>query len=240
MSRPVAIVTVAAKNLGAHLINYLAESGYDVVLNYRHSRLEAEKQAEQLSKKTSVLLFQGDLLDDLVCQQLISQTIGRFGRLDTLINNVGDYLEKDLTTLTMTDWRYILDSSLNTAVSVSQSALTHLLQSPNGRIINIGFASSGHSRPSTLVTPYVIAKDGLLTYTRSLAVAVKQSPLTINMVSPGVLETSVVYPPLTTIPKGRYGTYDDMSAAIDFLLKPEANYITGQHLEVSGGWRPGF
>ena len=105
-----------------------------------------------------------------------------------------------------------------------------------GHIINIGYATAGKIDARPLTTPYHIAKTGVLLLTKALAAELASRQITVNMVSPGVLENSLSKP-LHEIPMNRLGSFDDMIGVIRFLLSEKGSYITGQHIEVAGGWR---
>jgi 3-oxoacyl-[acyl-carrier protein] reductase len=215
----------------------LASQGATVAVHYLHSEQDAKETVEALrAAGGEAECFKADLSDPIACEELVSHVVGRFGALHILVNNVGNYIEKNVLELTPTEWREILASNLDSAFYMSQQALIKMGHTDYGRVINLGFAGSSRMRASLNSTPYVIAKNGVLTLTRTLAVAVGAKPITVNMVSPGVLENSVTHPPLKDVPKGRWGQPEDMESAIAYLLSPQANYVTGQHIEVAGGW----
>ena len=105
-----------------------------------------------------------------------------------------------------------------------------------GRIINLGYSRVEQLTSFQTITPYAVAKTGLLILTRSVAVSEASSGITVNMVSPGLMEDGIL-PANTNIPAGRLGTFKDVSGAIQFLVSRKAGYITGTNVVVAGGWK---
>jgi 3-oxoacyl-[acyl-carrier protein] reductase len=105
-----------------------------------------------------------------------------------------------------------------------------------GRIVNLGFSRVEQLSAYHEIVPYAAAKTGLLILTRSVAMSVAFEGITVNMVSPGLMEGGIL-PKNRQVPAGRLGTYDDVSSAIGFLVSEQAGYITGTNLIVSGGWK---
>ena len=233
----VALVTGSAKRLGRVLAETLAGLGATVAIHYRGSREEAEAVAAGLRERGSeAWAFQADVTRPEDCQRLVDEVVARFGALHVLVNNVGDYVEKNLLDTDIDDWHWMLDSNLNSTFYMCKAALGPMRQQDYGRIVNLGFASAGEIRASVNSAPYVIAKTGVLTLSKSLAKALKDAPITVNVISPGVLEESITHPPLKEVPKGRWGRPEELASAMAYFLSPQAGYVTGQHLEVAGGW----
>lgn len=233
-----ALVTGSAKRLGKHLALTLARLGANVAVHYRTSEAEAQEVVEAIRYAgREAAAFKADLTDPTQCQKLVGQVVEHFGELNILVNNVGDYLEGNILELSIADWHYMINGNLNATFYMCHHALPVLRRADYARIVNIGFAGVGCADANVESTAYQIAKTGILTLTRSLAAALVESPLTVNMVSPGVLEESVTHPALKEVPKRRWGKPEEMAAAIAFFLAPQTDYITGQHIEVAGGWR---
>lgn len=242
MSRPepagrVALVTGSAKRLGRALALRLAADGCRVAVHYRHSEAEARAvvaEIEALGGEADA--FAADVTDAEACGALVAAVVARFGALHILVNNVGDYAPVPILEHPIDAWRATIDSNLHSAFYMCHHALPELTRHDYARLVNIGLAGIGRVPAAPKSTAYVAAKLGVLALTRALAVAVAEAPLTVNMISPGVLEDPVAAPPLARVPKGRWGRPDELAAALAYLVSREAGYVTGQHLEVAGGW----
>jgi NAD(P)-dependent dehydrogenase (short-subunit alcohol dehydrogenase family) len=237
MKQPVALITGAAKGLGAALAKRLTQNGFAVALHYRRSENEATALVKNITANGgTVAAFQADLAVETEAQQLVSEVLIKFRKIDLLINNSGVYHEKNLQTLTTAEWFEGINSTATAAFFTTRAVLPHLRKSANGRIINIGDSSCERIGARDLALSYHIGKTGTLMLTKSFAQEEARNGITVNMISPGYLENSLALPDPSKIPAGRFGTPDDVWNAIQFLLKPESNYLTGANLIISGGW----
>lgn len=159
------------------------------------------------------------------------------GRVDLLLNNVGNYNPQDVTRLTPAVWDATLATNLSGAYYCCFHALA--LMPAGGNIINIGMAGLEGIRANTRGADYYVSKTGLLSLTRSLAVGYASRSIRVNMVSPGQLDNSVDLPSPDeiglTVPLGRAGELRDVAQAVEYLL--EATYVTGANIDVAGGYR---
>ena len=159
------------------------------------------------------------------------------GRVDLLLNNVGNYNPQDVTRLTPAVWDATLATNLSGAYYCCFHALP--LMPAGGNIINIGMAGLEGIRANTRGADYYVSKTGLLSLTRSLAVGYASRSIRVNMVSPGQLDNSVDLPSPDeiglTVPLGRAGELRDVAQAVEYLL--EATYVTGANIDVAGGYR---
>jgi 3-oxoacyl-[acyl-carrier protein] reductase len=233
---PSALVTGSAKGIGKAILLALAKHGYDVAVHYRSSLPEAntvQQEASSLGVKT--VIVQADVTKPEEAQNLVQQAHAAFGRLDVLVNNVGNYHNGPLNELGLEQWHDMLDSNLNAVFYTCQAAAPLMQQQNGGRIINIGFAGIENliARPRSVA--YVIAKTGVLLYSKALAKSEATHNITVNVVSPGVIENSISQP-IEDIPMQRTGTFDELVSAVMYFLSPEARYVTGTNLQVAGGW----
>ncbi len=235
--RPAALVTGSAKGVGRAVLLGLARDGFDVVVHYRSSAEAAEGvAAEARELGVGAATLRADVTVEAEAHGLVDAAVERFGRLDVLVNNVGDYHHGPLSQLTGETWRYMLDSNLNSTFYTSQQAVPHLRRSPRGgRIVNIGYAGAQLMKARPGIVAYGIAKTGVILYSKALAKVEARHGLTVNVVSPGVMENSVSQP-LEEVPMGRLGRLSELTAAVRFLVSEEAAYVTGVALEVAGGW----
>ena len=161
----------------------------------------------------------------------------REGRVDLLINNVGNYNPQDVTLLDPDVWDATIAANLSGAYYCIFHALK--LMPDGGNIINIGMAGLEGIRANRRGTDYYVSKTGLLVLTRAIAAGYAARRIRCNMVSPGQLDNSVDLPPADEIerwvPLGRSGSLDDIAQAVRYLL--EATYVTGVNIDVAGGYR---
>ncbi len=237
MSKRTILITGAAKGLGAALATHFAKKDYAIAIHY-HTSSEAAKNLAKSIKASGgrAEAFQADLSSQAQAESLIASTIDAFGSLFALINNAGLYHDKNLYELTESQWLSGFHSTATATFHTIRAALPHLRKTPHARIINIG--DSGCDRPTArdLAISYHIGKVGVHMLTRSFAKTEAPHGITVNMISPGWLENSINLPPTQTIPAGRYGTLQDVTAAAEFLLAESSGYITGSNLILSGGW----
>jgi 3-oxoacyl-[acyl-carrier protein] reductase len=231
---PSALVTGSAKGIGRAILLSLAKSGYDVAVHYRSSLSEAKAVAEEAAAfGVKITLLQADVTNPDEAKNLVQQAHNAFGGLDVLVNNVGNYHKGPLNELSNDNWHEMLDSNLNAVFYTCQAAVP--LMQNGGRIVNLGFAGAENliARPRTVA--YVIAKTGVILYSKALAKSEAAHNITVNVVSPGVIENSVSQP-IEDIPMKRTGTLEELVSAVMYFLSPEARYVTGTNLQVAGGW----
>lgn len=237
----VALVTGAGTGLGAALARGLGAAGYAVAVHYRSSGAGAEKVVAAIMKNGGKAHVFGAKIDSQSGAQALIKQVATWsgGKLDVVINSAGNYTGGTVAKLSEEDWFAGLNSTASAALFTTQAALPLLRKSKQpggGRIVNIGDSSCERPTARDLALGYHIGKTGVLILTRSIAQAEAKNGITCNMVSPGYLENSVGLPPKKTIPAGRFGTFDDIWNAVEFLLRAESNYVNGSNIVVSGGW----
>lgn len=237
-SAPVAVVTGGARRLGRHLCQMLATRGYDIVMFYRSSGEEARALvAEIAATGRRARAMAVDVGDEPRVASAFAELAKDGGRVDLLLNNVGNYNPQDVTRLTPAVWDATLAANLSGAYYCCFHALE--LMPAGGNIINIGMAGLEGIRANVRGADYYVSKTGLLSLTRSLAVGYATRQVRVNMVSPGQLDNSVDLPPPDeiglTVPLGRAGALQDVAQAVGYLL--DASYVTGANLDVAGGYR---
>ena len=236
----VALVTGAAKRTGRGLALALAGAGADVVVHYGRSRQEAGSAvAEIAALGRRGIAIQADLGQPGEAERLIATALERAGRLDVLVNNVGNYPLGDPLGLTPDEFRATLETNLTAPYALIRAAQPALAASGSGHVINLGYAGVEHLAANTRAMAYQISKAGLLVLTRSLAQALGPAGIRVNMISPGHIDNSVDLPAdiRRHVPLGRPARVDDIAGALLFLLSPAGAYITGANLEVAGGYR---
>lgn len=236
MSPGAALVTGSSAGIGRGIALALADAGYDVAVHYRRSREHAEATARAIEALgVRAILVDGDVTDLARAGALVDEARSRLGRLDVLVNNVGNYVFKPIDELELEEWDDVIASNLSATFATCRAALPVMRSAGGGRIVNLGYAGAQNlvARPS--LTAYALAKTGVVLLTKAIARAEASHGITANVVSPGVIENSVGQPK-SEIPAGRVGRIEEVSAAVLFFVSPESAYVTGQVLEVSGGW----
>lgn len=237
---PVALVTGAARRIGADIARHLHAEGYDVVIHYRHSSAAAQSLlAELLDRRAdSALALAVDLSSARACGDLIEQAVAWRGRLDALINNASSFYRTPVATVDETTWHELIDGNLKAAFFCSQQAAP-ALRAARGSIVNLCDVHT--ERPLKGFSVYTAAKAGMVCLTQSLALELAPA-VRVNAVSPGSLnwpEDDTFSPEErasaeAAIPLGRIGQGEDIARAVYFLLRGN-DYITGHILKVDGG-----
>ncbi|MGB3559919.1 MAG: bifunctional dihydropteridine reductase/dihydrofolate reductase TmpR [Geitlerinemataceae cyanobacterium] len=234
-----ALVTGSAKGIGRAIALKLASLGCDVAFHYNNSA-DAANEASQTATTYGVksIALQADVTKPDRAKSLVEDAAEQLDGLSIVVNTVGNYDEKPICQTSVEEWHDAIDSNLNSAFYVTQAAIPYLKAANWGRVINFAFASAQNVTSGDVETAYRIAKTGVIIYTKSIAKELMSDNITANIVSPGVAETSVgLEETIPNLPAKRPATVDDISNAVSFFASPEASYITGQVLEVSGGWR---
>ncbi len=235
---PLAVVTGGARRLGRRLALRLASRGYDLVVLYRRSAEDAASLEEEVrGLGRSARSVQTDISREADVASAFEDIAETEGRVDLLINNVGNYNPQPVTELDPTVWDATLGANLSGAYYCCYHALP---QMPDGAsIVNIGMAGLEGIRANTRGADYFVSKTGLLVLTRALAKGYADRRIRVNMVSPGQLENSIDLPPPDEIgqwvPLGRAGTLDEVADAVEYLL--DAPYVTGANIDIAGGYR---
>jgi len=232
-----ALVTGSARGIGRAIVLALAEAGLDVAVHYRKSREDAEatrREAEALGVRA--VLVQGDVTRPEGAAGIVRQAAGALGGLEVLVHNVGDYLYKPIEEVRPEEWRAILASNLDSAFYLIQAALPYLRRAGGGgRVVYLGYAGAGQIAAKPAIAPYFIAKTGVVLLAKAYARRFAEEGITFNVVAPGVAENSVTKP-LKEIPMGRVARLEEVARAVAFFVDEASGYLTGQVLEVAGGW----
>jgi 3-oxoacyl-[acyl-carrier protein] reductase len=237
----VAFVSGAGRNIGRAIALALAKDGAGVAVNARSNKAEADAVAAEIERMGGkALAVIGDVADETAVNAMVGAAAKHFGRIDFLINNAAIRAEQPLDAITHKDWRRILDVILDGAFLCTRAALPHLKKSDAGAIVNFGGLSSNTGSKDR--AHVIAAKAGIVGLTRALAHDLAEYKVTVNCVSPGLINTKRT----ATAPNpahhsendtlfGRRGEPEEIAAAVRFLCGPGARYITGQVIHVNGG-----
>jgi len=234
----VVIVTGATRGIGRACALALAREGAEVLVCGRDAAAGASVRAEIATLGRRVAFHAADLGNVQEARGVVDAAMANFGRLDVLINNAGVFERRPALELEEEDWDRLFDVNLKGAFFCAQAAARAMI-GHGGAIINIASdaAWSGGLNPCA---HYAASKAGMLSITRSLAKELADKRVRVNAVAPGMIETSMGADAGATlgglaIPLGRYGTPEEVAAAVVFLASEEASYTTGAVLNLSGG-----
>lgn len=240
---PVALVTGAGRNIGREIALALAASGHAVAVNVRASVDEGQATVDAITAKGGrAMLCVADVGERGAVGAMVEQITQAWGRLDVLVNNAAIRREADLASLSVEAWHDTLSVVLDGAFFCTQAALPWLKASGQGAIVNIG-GLTAHSGAADRVH-VVTAKAGLVGMTRALAHDLAASQVTVNCVSPGLIDTVRKASSASAKPShhathstllGRRGSPREVADAVAYLAGPTARYVTGQVLHVNGG-----
>ncbi len=232
-----AVVTGANGPIGRRVASALAERGAAVVLVYRERREDAEETREKILRRGGEAVAIGaDLTRAEEARRVVEEVARQAGRLDVLVNGVGDLLVKSAIDTTPEEWRAVLASNLDSAFFMCRAAIPLMRDAGWGRIVNFGVAGCSDFRAFRQVPVYGMAKSALFAITRALAREVAQWGITVNLVSPGFLEVGEFLVDPQRIPAKRLGAIDEVVGAVLYLISEEAAYVNGTEIVVSGGW----
>ncbi len=237
LKNKIALVTGSSRGIGKDIVLCLSDHVAGVVVHYGKDREAAESVVKEIKARGKLsACFRADLTREKEAHSLIQRSRDKFSSIDILVNNFGPIFVKPWEKLKTEEWDYVLHANLGSAFGCIKAVLDEMRKKGWGRIINLGFSRVEQLVAYRNIVPYAIAKTGLLILTRSVAASVAGDGITVNMVSPGLMEGGFL-PQDQNIPAGRLGRFEDVASAVLFLVSEKAGYITGSNIIVSGGWK---
>ncbi|HEV7779014.1 MAG TPA: pteridine reductase [Luteibacter sp.] len=238
-NRPVALVTGAARRIGATIARTLHAAGYDLALHYRHSDDDMRELCAELeaSRPRSTFAAQADLIETDRLPALVDAVVAHYGRLDALVNNASTYYATPMGSATAAQWDDLFGANARAPFFLSQAAAPYLREA-RGAVVNIADIYAERPLPGHAI--YCMSKAALAMLTRVLAVELGPE-VRVNAVAPGNVlwstnpvkaETADMVQERTTL--ARQGTPQDIADAVRFLLQ-DAGYCSGVTLAVDGG-----
>ena len=238
----IALVTGSSRGIGRATALRLAQSGADLVLNYRSNTSAAEEVKaciEDMGRRC--ISIQADVSLEEEVSRLFAQANELLGPIAILVNNAGTTRDKLILQMSLSDFESVVDTNLRSTFLCTKSALRNMMKARWGRIVNISspaalLGSSGQAN-------YAASKAAIIALTLSTAREMASRNITANAIAPGFIPTELTSSLteqqrnyiLENTPIGRYGEPKEIAAAVNFLCSPEAGFITGQILCVDGG-----
>lgn len=214
-----------------------------MAIAYRSNKAAAESALRQIQASgAQCLAVEADVTNSASVQSLADSVAKRFGRLDILVNNVGEFNWRPVFETTHEEWHAILASNLLSVFHMSKVVLPLMRRQRWGRIINMGAVGAERAFGQATISAYAAAKAAVVSFSRSLALEEAKHGITVNVINPSNIDTKDLTLEEarrvrdTRFPIGRPPSAEDVAAAVRFFVSPEADYITGQVLNVSGGW----
>jgi 3-oxoacyl-[acyl-carrier protein] reductase len=243
----VAIITGASRGIGEEIARLFAANGADLVLVGRNAeRLSdlAKWILRTFGREPFIVI--ADIADTNQLEEVVNQSIKRFGRLDILVNSAGSISREHFSEFSMDDYHYLLKVNLHAPIYLSHLILPHMRSAGGGCIVNVTSQMSRLPHPNAAIG-YEVSKAGLAAATRHIAFHYSQFNIRTNSIAPGSIETDMLMSMnsevrsqmKSRIPIQCFGSPRDVANAALFLASPQSCYITGATIDVNGGsWMP--
>jgi len=237
------LITGSARGIGRAAAEAFSENGYNVLVNYQHSREQAEELAQSLREKGgAALACQADVTDRVQVARMIETCLSAFGGVDVLVNNAGIAQQALFSDITEAEWDAMLGVHVKGTFHCCQCVLGHMLEKKAGVIINV--SSVWGMTGASCEVHYSTAKAAVIGFTKALAKELGPSGIRVNCVAPGIIETEMnnfltkaeADELKAQMPLGRFGTAAEVARCMLFLASEGSEYITGQIVSPNGGF----
>lgn len=240
--KKVVLVTGGSRGIGKEVAMKYAENGYDVVINYVSDRTDVESLKKEFDEKgVEILILKADVSKADEVENLVKQTIEKFGKIDVLVNNAGITKDNLLMRMSEEEFDKVIEINLKGTYLVTKIVTKYMMKKRSGSIINLSsvVGVSGNSGQCN----YSASKAGIIGFTKSVAKELASRNIRANAVAPGFIETdmtnvlsdSVKESIYNQIPLKRMGKAKEVANLIYFLGSEQSSYITGQVINIDGG-----
>jgi acetoacetyl-CoA reductase/3-oxoacyl-[acyl-carrier protein] reductase len=236
-----ALVTGASRGIGRAIALELAREGAAVALNYQSSDAKAKEVLDEVAKcNVPCLLAKANLADPKEARAMVKRVADEFKHLDVLVNNAGITRDKLLTRMTDEEWLEVIQTNLNGMFFCTSAAIPIMTEQSYGRIINI--SSMNGQTGAVGQANYSASKGGIIAFTKTAALELAKSNITVNVIAPGFTETDMFAKVPANlqaqirgrIPLNRFAQPEEIAKAVVFLVA-DGDYITGQQININGG-----
>jgi 3-oxoacyl-[acyl-carrier protein] reductase len=238
-----ALITGGSRGIGKGIAQGLAREGVRIAISYRSSKTAAQNTLRSLQASgVECFAVEADATDPAKVQFLVDKVLEKFGRIDILVNNVGDFNWKPVAESSIQEWQEVVASNLFSVFYASKAVIATMRRQHWGRIVNLGAVGAERGFGQGTISAYAAAKAAVVSFTRSLAIEEAKHGITVNVVNPSNIdERELSVEEARRIkdarsPIGRPPSSEDVTAAVKFFASDSADYITGQVLNVTGGW----
>jgi acetoacetyl-CoA reductase/3-oxoacyl-[acyl-carrier protein] reductase len=236
-----ALVTGASRGIGRAIALELAHEGAKVAINYQSNDAKAEEVKDAITQfGGTCILAKANIADPQEARAMVKRVASQLGGLDVLVNNAGITRDKSLRKMTDEDWVQVIQTNLNAVFFCTSAAIPIMIEQNFGRIINI--SSMNGQIGAFGQANYSASKGGIIAFTKTAALELAKSNITVNTIAPGFTETEMLAKiPAniqeqikSRIPVGRFGHPEEIAKAVTYLVADGA-YITGEQINVNGG-----
>jgi 3-oxoacyl-[acyl-carrier protein] reductase len=236
----VALITGGSRGIGKAIAKKFAKNGYNLVINYVSDNTDLESLKEEF-ENVEVLFVKTDVTNYESCENMVKEAIGKFGRIDVLVNNAGITKDGLLIRMKEEDFDKVINVNLKGTFNMTKNVVPYMMKQRNGKIVNISsvVGVTGNAGQAN----YSASKAGIIGFTKTVARELASRNILANCVAPGfirtkmtdVLSDAVKENINSQIPLNKMGEAEEVANAVYFLASDENSYITGQVLNVDGG-----
>lgn len=238
--KKVALITGGSRGIGKEIAKKFATNGYNLVINYVSERTDLQALKEEF-KGTEVLFVKTDVTNYESCENMVKEAIGKFGKIDVLVNNAGITKDGLLMRMKEEDFDKVINVNLKGTFNMTKNVIPYMIKQRNGKIVSIAsvVGVTGNAGQAN----YAASKAGIIGFTKTVARELASRNILANCIAPGFIKTDMTDVLSDTvkesihsqIPLNKMGEAKEVANAVYFLASEENTYITGQVLNVDGG-----